>query len=72
MKVVMWQTARINHKQPVALSVHDEAVCVVRNDLLTEARAYMEECLALAPLWCRDHLPVACETGAGESYGEAK
>lgn len=72
MKVVMWQTARINHKQPVALSVHDEAVCVVRNDLLTEARAYMEECLALAPLWCREQLPVACETGVGESYGEAK
>ena len=72
MKVVMWQTARINHKFPVALSVHDEAVCVVSNDLLNDARAYMEECLSLAPLWCRKDLPVACETGAGVSYGEAK
>ena len=72
MKVVMWQTARINQKEPVALSVHDEAVCVVRNDLITESRRYMEECLSLAPLWCREHLPVACETGVGESYGEAK
>ena len=72
MRVVMWQTARINHRFPVALSVHDEAVCVVPNDLLDEARSYMEECLALAPTWCREHLPVACETGEGESYGDAK
>jgi hypothetical protein len=32
----------------------------------------MEECLSLAPLWCREQLPVACETGVGESYGDAK
>jgi hypothetical protein len=72
MKIVMWQTARINQRYPVALSVHDEAVCVVKNELLDEARTYMEECLAMAPKWCRDVLPVACETGVGVSYGDAK
>lgn len=71
MLIVMWQTARINQRYPVKLSVHDEAVCVVRDDELTEARAYMEECLALTPKWCRD-IPVACETGTGPSYGDAK
>jgi DNA polymerase len=71
MLVVMWQTARINQRYPVKLSVHDEAVCVVRDDELIEARAYMEECLAMTPKWCRS-IPVACETGTGPSYGEAK
>ena len=71
MQIVMWQTARINQRYPVKLSVHDEAVCVVRNEELTEARAYMEECLAMTPKWCRS-IPVACETGIGPSYGDAK
>ena len=71
MQIVMWQTARINQRYPVKLSVHDEAVCVVRDEELDEARAYMEECLAMTPKWCRS-IPVACETGVGGSYGDAK
>jgi hypothetical protein len=71
MRIVMWQTARINQRYPVKLSVHDEAVCVVPNEELTEARAYMEECLSLTPKWCRS-IPVSCETGIGPSYGDAK
>jgi len=71
MQIVMWQTARINQRYPVKLSVHDEAVCVVRNEELDEARAYMEECLSLTPKWCRS-IPVSCETGTGPSYGDAK
>ena len=71
MQIVMWQTARINQRYPVKLSVHDEAVCVVKDDELDEARAYMEECLAMTPKWCRS-IPVACETGVGVSYGDAK
>jgi DNA polymerase len=71
MQIVMWQTARINQRYPVKLSVHDEAVCVVRDDELIEARAYMEECLAMTPKWCRS-IPVSCETGIGPSYGDAK
>jgi DNA polymerase len=71
MQIVMWQTARINQRYPVKLSVHDEAVCVVPDDELVEARAYMEECLAMTPKWCRS-IPVACETGIGGSYGDAK
>ena len=71
MLIVMWQTARINQRYPVKLSVHDEAVCVVPDDELIEARAYMEECLAMTPKWCRS-IPVSCETGTGPSYGDAK
>ena len=72
MCVVMWQTARINERYPVKLSVHDEAVIVVPDADVPAARAYMEECLAMAPQWCRAILPVACETGVGKSYGNAK
>lgn len=71
MQIVMWQTARINERHPVKLSVHDEAVCVVPDGELADARAYMEECLSLTPKWCRS-IPVACETGVGPSYGAAK
>lgn len=72
MKVVMWQTARINERYPIKLSVHDEAVTVVHKDELAYAEAYVTECLSMAPKWCRHILPVACETGHGESYGAAK
>jgi len=72
MLVVMWQTARINKKIPVKLSVHDEAVTVPLLTDLDATKAYMTECLSLAPPWCRDILPVACEVGSGPSYGEAK
>lgn len=72
MLIVMWQTLRIHQKVPVKLSVHDEAVTVPKREDTTWARAYMEECLSLAPLWCRNIIPVACETGVGDSYGDAK
>lgn len=71
-QIVMWQTARINERYPVALSVHDEAVCVVKESEADAARAYMEECLSLAPPWCRGQIALACETGVGPSYGDAK
>lgn len=72
MLIVMWQTARINQKLPIKLSVHDEAVTIVRDELVAESLAYMEECLSMAPQWCRGIIPVACETGVGRSYGDAK
>jgi DNA polymerase len=71
-QIVMWQTARINEKYPVALSVHDEVVCVVPDEDVDDCRLYMEQSLAMAPQWCRGDIPLACETGVGQSYGEAK
>jgi DNA polymerase len=69
--IVMWQTARINQRYRVVLSVHDEAVCVVPDDQVAECEAYMTECLTMAPPWCKG-LPLACEVAHGPSYGEAK
>ena len=70
--IVMWQTARYAQKYKVACTVHDEILSVVREEEVEEARKYMEECLSLAPPWCRGHIPLACETGVGDSYGVAK
>jgi DNA polymerase III epsilon subunit-like protein len=70
--VVMWQTAKIHRKYPVALSVHDEVVCVVPEDDAEDCKDYMSEVLRTAPRWCRDELPLNCEVAIGDSYGEAK
>lgn len=72
MIIVMWQTARINTKFPVKLSVHDEAVTVPEDARVAEAKAYMLECLSLAPAWCRGVIPVAGEVGVGTTYSGAK
>lgn len=72
MKIVMWQTARFNERYPVKLSVHDEAVAIVPNEELEEAKRYVQECFSLTPKWCRGYIPVACEYEVGRSYGEAK
>jgi DNA polymerase len=70
--VVMWQTAAINTEYPVALSVHDEVVCVVKKNEAEKCAEFMTSVLNTAPAWCRDKLPVACEVHIGNSYGEAK
>lgn len=72
MLVVMWQTARINRRYPVKLSVHDEAGTVVRDEDAAAAEAYTLECLSKAPPWCADLLPVMGETGVGQTYADAK
>ena len=70
--IVMWQTAKINSRFPVKLSVHDEAVCVPPEAQELECRAWMQLCLSEAPAWCRGDIPLACEIGVGKSYGDAK
>lgn len=70
--IVMWQTARLNEKYPVALSVHDEMVCVVPDDEVQDCERYMLQSLQLAPKWCRGQIPLTGETGIGQTYADAK
>ena len=70
--IVLWQTARVNQRYPVALSVHDEIVCVVPDEEVDDCVEYMTESLSLAPAWCRGQIPLSCEVGVGVSYGDAK
>jgi DNA polymerase len=55
----------------VVLTVHDEVVCVVPEDKAEWALEMMEEQMKRSPSWAKD-LPISCEGGVGDSYGDAK
>ena len=53
----------------VTFQVHDEIICTVPEDRVEQAYAELLEVMAAAPKWAPD-LPVACEGGYGDNYGE--
>jgi DNA polymerase len=55
----------------VVLTVHDEVVCVVPEDKAEWVLEMMEEQMKRSPSWAKD-LPISCEGGVGDSYGDAK
>jgi DNA polymerase len=63
------QMLRIGQKYRVVLTVHDAVACVVREEQVAEAQAYIEECMRWTPKWAVG-LPVNCESGVGQRYGE--
>jgi DNA polymerase len=63
------QMLRIGQKYRVVLTVHDAIACVVREEQVEEAQAYVEECMRWTPKWAVG-LPVNCESGVGQRYGE--
>lgn len=67
--VVGEQMLKINQRYRVALTVHDAAVCVVPEEDLDSAMAYIVECMSVPPDWARG-LPVSCEAKHANSYGE--
>lgn len=63
------QMLRISkHYRPV-LTVHDAIAIVAPQDEAAEARAFVEGCMSWRPAWAQA-LPLACESGMGESYGD--
>jgi DNA polymerase len=69
--VVAEQMTTIGQVYPVAFQVHDEVIISARSDDTTNAREYVETIMSTAPTWARE-LPVACESGVGRNYGDAK
>jgi DNA polymerase len=67
--IVAEQALRIKRRYPVVLMVHDAAACVVPKAEQEEAAKYVEECMSWVPEWAPG-LPLACEYGVGESYGD--
>ena len=67
--VVGEQMLQIQERYPVALTVHDAAVSVVKKAELTEALAFITQVMSTSPSWAAG-LPVACEAKYGTSYGE--
>jgi DNA polymerase len=68
-QVVAEQMLRIQKRYPVVLTVHDAAAIVAPVAEAKDAQAYVEECMSWNPPWAAG-LPLACEAGAGESYGD--
>lgn len=62
-------TPRQRHR--IVLTVHDEVVCVVPEDKAEWALSMMEEQMKRSPSWA-PQLPISCEGGIGDSYGDAK
>lgn len=67
--IVGEQMIAINEKYRVALTVHDAAVIVVREEELNQALQFVVEQMSAPPDWAQG-LPVACEAQYGRSYGE--
>jgi DNA polymerase len=65
------QLVAIAKRYTVVLTVHDEIVCLAKEDEVDDCVAYMTQCMTTAPSWCAD-LPLACEVGVGDNYMDAK
>jgi DNA polymerase len=63
------QLLRINKRYKVAMTVHDSVVCVAPRQEAEEAVAYVMECMRYVPAWAQG-VPLDCEAGYGENYGE--
>jgi len=63
------QMLRISKRYRVVLTVHDAIACIAPKSEIKEAVAYVEECMRWTPPWATG-LPLNCESGYAESYGD--
>ena len=63
------QMTRIAKEYRVVLTVHDAIACIAPATEQYRARDYVEECMRWVPYWAQG-LPINCESGIGESYGD--
>ena len=67
--VIGEQLIQVSKKYKVAMTVHDAIGCVVPQAEEQAALAYVETCMKVRPSWALG-LPLNCEGGSGESYGD--
>ena len=67
--IIAEQMIRIGKRYKVVLTVHDAIACIAPKEEIEVALKYVTECMSWRPDWCVD-LPLNCEVGYGESYGE--
>jgi len=63
------QMLAINRKYRVVMTVHDAVACLVPIKEIITAMEYVEICMRIRPSWGLE-LPLNCETGCGDSYGD--
>lgn len=61
---------KMNKRYKSVLTVHDAVACIVPKEEAKEAQAFIEECMSWRPEWAKT-LPLSCESGLGESYGDS-
>jgi DNA polymerase len=69
--VIGEQMLNIAKKYRVVMTVHDAVCCVVPEHEVDTAREYVEMCMRMRPKWALE-LPLNCESGVGDSYGNCK
>jgi len=68
-QVVAEQMLHVAKRYKVVLTVHDAIAIIAKKEEAAEAQAYLEECMSWNPKWATG-LPLACESGMGDSYGD--
>lgn len=63
------QMLLVAKKYRVVMTVHDAIACIVPTDEVKTAQEYVEMCMRIRPKWGME-LPLNCEAGHGESYGD--
>lgn len=67
--VIGEQMLLVAKKYRVVMTVHDAIACIVPKAEADTAKEYIELCMRLRPKWALE-LPLNCEAGYGESYGD--
>ena len=63
------QMLQVAKKYKVVMTVHDAIACVIPEQEAEAGQEYVEMCMKMRPKWAQD-LPLSCESGVGNSYGE--
>jgi DNA polymerase len=67
--VVGEQMLMVAKKYRVVMTVHDAIACIAPTEQVETAKEYVEMCMRTRPDWGME-LPLNCEAGYGESYGD--
>lgn len=63
------QMLLINRRYPVVMTVHDAIACLIPEHEEKTGTEVVEMCMKVRPSWAQG-LPLNCEAGSGDSYGE--
>jgi len=67
--VIGEQMLMVAKKYRVVMTVHDAIACIAPKAEASAAKEYIELCMRLRPKWATE-LPLNCEAGYGDSYGD--
>ena len=65
------QMLLINNKYRAVLTVHDSVIACVPESEAEAAQQYVEKCMRYVPTWA-EGLPLECESGVANAYGDCE